>query len=158
MGLCIGGVAGLLVNILPQTSSSQFFELSMTVSALTVATLPPADPFVTRLSKSTPPSTLTPFAPCAAVAERSSIRCESRRYWSCSRSTRSPNLRITSMKRLNCETVSKGPIDIAHNCGKTRVATASRSTFMPVASCTASVAIVTAGSFVLIFDSNGTSF
>jgi hypothetical protein len=66
-------------------------------------------------------------------------------------------------------------MDIAHNWGKTRVATASLSTLKPIASCTESVAIwkdviertetrveqqrtITAGSFVRIFESIGTSF
>lgn len=67
-------------------------------------------------------------------------------------------------------------MDIAHNCGRTRVATASLSTFRPIASCTDRVAIyqilhgfllsgegetqrtVTAGSLVRIFERRGTSF
>ncbi len=69
-----------------------------------------------------------------------------------------------------------GPIDIDQSWGKTRVATASRSTLKPMASCTERVAIykyfislinpekrgrvptMTAGSFVLILDNSGTSF
>lgn len=39
-----------------------------------------------------------------------------------------------------------GPIDIAHNCGKTSVATASLSTLKPIASCTDRVAICTRNS------------
>jgi hypothetical protein len=67
-------------------------------------------------------------------------------------------------------------MDIAHSCGRTRVATASLSTFRPIASCTDRVAIcqilhrfllsgegdpkrtVTAGSLVRIFERRGTSF
>ena len=40
---------------------------------------------------------------------------------------------------------SRGPIDIAHNWGRTRVATASRSTLEPIASWTAKVAICQSG-------------
>lgn len=46
---------------------------------------------------------------------------------------------------------------IAQSCGSTSVAIASRDTFCPIASCTDSVAMVTAGSFVLILARSGTS-
>jgi hypothetical protein len=73
-----------------------------------------------------------------------------------------------------------GPMDKAQSCGSTSVATASRSTLNPIASCTASVPIclfdhgqhhnittyvwgttsltITAGSFVRILDNSGTIF
>lgn len=87
--------------MLPQTSSSQFPFNS--VSALMLAG--PAPP--TRVSKSMPPLDASLSAePFTAVAERSSMRCESRKNWSCSFSTRSPNFLITAINRWNCSTFS----------------------------------------------------
>lgn len=45
------------------------------------------------------------------------------------------------MKREGVRSYVRGPIAITHNCGNTSVATASRSTFIPIASCTCSVPI-----------------
>ena len=70
------------MNMLPQTSSSQFFDESMNVSAFTVAILPllAADALLTRLSKSTAPPSDGAALPLAVCADLSSIRCESRKY------------------------------------------------------------------------------
>ena len=88
-------------RMLPQTSSSQFPFNS--VSALILAG--PAPP--TRVSKSIPPLDVSLSAePFTAVAERSSMRCESRKNWSCSFSTRSPNFLMTAINRWNCSTFS----------------------------------------------------
>jgi len=92
-----------VLNMLPQTSSSQEALLSMTVSALTV------DPFgfPTKLAKLILDTIASPAdAPLAAIPDRSSSRWESRKNWSCSFSTRSASFFITSMNRWNWPTLS----------------------------------------------------
>ena len=173
--------------MLPHMSSSHSLS-SVTVSGLTTVLLG----LPTKFSKSTVDEKFWVSEPLTAKAERSSILCESRRNWLCSFSTRSPSLRMTDINRWNCSTLSTsgfremifslfrqhylhGPMDMDHNWGRTRVATASRSTLNPIASCTDNVAIwkrvhshvrgshrdelaITAGSFVRILESKGTSF
>lgn len=90
--------SGELLNMLPQTSSSQLFEPSMTVSGFILALLRP-----TSVSKSTPESKFGGATPLAGI-DRSSMRCESRKNWLCSFSTRSPSLRMTPINRWNCWT------------------------------------------------------
>jgi hypothetical protein len=51
------------------------------------------------------------------------------------------HLSISLISKLKYKDSLRGPIDMAHSCGSTRVATASRSTLEPIASCTAKVAI-----------------
>jgi len=86
-------VSGVSLNMLPQTSSSQPFELSMTVSGFILELLRP-----TSVSKFTPESKFGNATPFAGV-DRSSMRCESRKNWLCSFSTLSPSLRMTVINR-----------------------------------------------------------
>lgn len=101
-------------NIVPQTSSSQEVVLLWVppvISGLIAAPSVPGAPIwlfdrPTRLAKSRPELEGFSSLPLAAMPDRSSCRCESRRNWLCSRSTRSPSFLMTDMKRWNCPTLS----------------------------------------------------
>jgi hypothetical protein len=98
-------VDGAWVKV-PQTSSSQEAEFPVFVAERVVLGAKPAAlVFPTNASKSaaTGAAAMDPF-PLAAVAERSSIRCESRKNWLCSRSTLSPRVLMTDINCLNCAT------------------------------------------------------
>lgn len=91
------------LSILPQTASSQ--EPVLAPSFMEAA----ANPFNfaaalpdTRLWKSiVPPICGVDMPDGSAIADLSSLRCESRRYCPCSFSTRSPSALITLMNRAN---------------------------------------------------------